>query len=140
VKKHRPLLAVLLGTLLVGTWSFSSGQSIPQPPSETTFWFGFLVLLPLGLAALVWTERRWAAIACVMYGTVGLALDLATIVQVLTKDPVGDAALLKSGISGVLNFLVILLGGRSFLDVSEGPRPPESRPPNPLSPGSSAPI
>lgn len=35
---------------------------------------------------LVWLKIRWAAMACVIYGTVGLALDLATTVQILTND------------------------------------------------------
>ena len=72
--------------------------------------------------------------ACVMYGTVGLALDLATIVQILTKDQPTFVTLATSGISGLLNFLLILFGGRSFLNPSQEPPPPGSHPPSPPSP------
>ena len=140
MSRSRPLQAALLGTLLVGTWSLSSKPLILPLARETAIWFSFLILLPVGLAALVRTDQRWTAMACVMYGTVGLELDLATIVQVVTKDPEGGEALLMSGISGLFNFLVIVLGGQMLVSVSQGPRPPESRPPSPLSPGSSAPI
>lgn len=47
---------------------------------------GFFILLPLALAVLIGLQLRWAAMACVIYATVGLALDVATIIQVLTKD------------------------------------------------------
>ena len=71
---------------------------------------------------------------CVMYGSVGLALDLATTIQILTKDPEIMPSFLNNLISGCLNFLLILFGGRAFLDVTQAPRPQESRPPNPPSP------
>ncbi len=131
-----PLIAVLTLVSLVGGWSVWPEQS--AHPSVHPFWVGFLVAMPVGLAALVWRQQRWALMGCVIYGTVGLALDLATIVQILTKGSPDDGALLRSGISGVLNFLVIVLGGRLFLDVPQEPMPPGCRPPNPPSAGSSA--
>jgi len=97
------------------------------------WWVAFLVLTPVGLAMLVWLKIRWAAMACVIYGTVGLALDLATTVQILTNDSDLFGSLMSSVVSGLLNFLLILFGGRSFLDVTQAPLPLESRPPNPPS-------
>ena len=64
--------------------------------------------------------------------------DLSTIVQLITKDQPTVAALTANGFSGLLNFLVIAFGGRAFLDVSQAPPPPGSRPPNPPFPASSA--
>ena len=100
-------------------------------------WTVFLLLAPVGLAATVWRNLRWGAMASVVYGTVGMALDLATAVQVLTKDADLFPALATSGLSGLLNFLLILYGGQVFLNVPQAPPPPESRPPNPPSPFSS---
>ena len=95
------------------------------------WWIGFLVLLPLGLAILVWLELRWTAMACVIYATVGLALDLATVVQILTRETDVFTSLMISLVSGLLNFLLIVFGGRSFLDLPLAPPPRESRPPSP---------
>lgn len=53
-----------------------------------------------------------------MYGTIGLALDLSTIVQELTQGGSQASVLVISGITGLLNFLLIAIGGRRFLDAS----------------------
>ncbi len=79
---------------------------------------------------------HWAAMACVIYGTVGFALDVATAVQIITKDTDLFAPLMMSGISGFLNFVLIVLGGQAFLDGFQAPLPPGSRPPNPPPPAS----
>jgi len=94
---------------------------------------GFFIGLPLALAILVWFQFRWVAMVCVMYATIGLAMDIATLVQVLKNDTELPVTFLHNGVSGVLNFLLIVFGGRSFLDVSEGLMPQESRPPSPPS-------
>jgi hypothetical protein len=131
--KRNPLLVVLAGLALVqlGTVLLRRGGA-PSPISDAT-WIGLLVLIPVGLAAVVGLRLRGAAMACVIYGTVGLALDLATIVQILTAQADWSPSLVTSGISGVLNFLVVALAGQAFLDVAQAPAPPEARPPNPPS-------
>jgi peptidoglycan/LPS O-acetylase OafA/YrhL len=133
--KRNALLTLLAGILFVGIGSLalSTGHGESTIPAQA-WWIGFLVLMPLGLAMLVWRKIRWAAMACVIYGTVGLALDLATTVQILTKDSEVFLPLLNSLVSGLLNFLLIVFGGRSFLDLTQAPLPLESRPPNPPSP------
>jgi len=138
MKQVGPILVILAILCLVGAWSVSFGRPAHQQAPLNPIWLGFLVLVPIVLGVLIWLEQPWAAMVCVIYGTVGLALDLATIVHVLTKDSLGDAALLRSGISGALNFLLIVFGGRCFLEVHLGPPPPGSRPPNPPSPLSSS--
>jgi len=95
---------------------------------------GFVYGLPLILMGLLLAQVRWALMTSVMYGTVGLALDISTAVQDLTKTGAGAEALLLSGLSGLVNFLLIVFGGRGFLDVGTAARPPESPRPNPLSP------
>ena len=125
------LTAVGMATLLL------VGQPDQAEPSR--FLVGFLIGLPLFLLVAVRLGYRWATMAAVIYGTVGLALDLSTMVQLITKDQPTVAMLTANGFSGLLNFLVIAFGGRAFLDVPpQAPPPPGSRPPNPPFPASSA--
>ncbi len=104
-------------------------------------WNGFLFWLPLILAGLLLGRARWVLMASVMYGTIGLALDLSTIVQALTRAEPSSKTLMTSGATGLLNFLLIVLGGRGFLDVSpvasSEETPPEAPPPNPPPPSAS---
>ena len=131
------LMISLIGLTAVGMASlFLVGQPSQTEPSH--FLVGFLIGIPVFLLVAVRLGFRWATMASVIYGTVGLALDLSTIVQLITKDQPTVAALTANGLSGVLNFLVIAFGGRAFLDVTQAPPPPGSRPPNPPFPASSA--
>lgn len=127
----------LIGLTAVGMATlFLVGQPDQTEPGHLLV--GFLIGMPLFLLVVVRLGYRWATMASVIYGTVGLALDLSTIVQLLTKEQPTVAALTANGFSGLLNFLVIAFGGREFLDVSQAPTPPGSRPPSPPSPASSA--
>ncbi len=123
------LMSLLLGLCLLGIVTAGTGH---------IGWMLYLIVVPAVLTGFIWKGWNWAGMACVMYGTVGFALDLATIVQILTKDQPTFVTLATSGISGLLNFLLILFGGRSFLNPSQEPPPPGSRPPSPPSPASSA--
>lgn len=123
------LVGSLLGLCLLG---------LTTTRFERVGWMLFLVVVPAVLAGLLWAGWRWAAMACVIYGTIGFALDLATGVQSLTKDHAAIETLAASAISGLLNFLLIVFGGRSFFESFQGPPPPGSHPPNPPSPASSA--
>jgi hypothetical protein len=80
----------------------------------------------------------WAAMACVVYGTIGLALDLATVTSILSERGGTGTLLALSGLSGLFNLLLIVFGGRAFVRALQGPTPPGSRPPNPPSPFSSS--
>lgn len=127
----------LIGLTAVGMATlFLVGQPGQTEPSH--FLVGFLIGIPVFLLVAVRLGFRWATMAGVIYGTVGLALDLSTMVQLITKDQPTVAMLTANGFSGLLNFLVIAFGGRAFLDVSQAPPPPGSRPPNPPFPASSA--
>ncbi len=131
------LMISLIGLTAVGMATlFLVGQPDQAEPSRLLV--GFLIGMPVFLLVAVRLGYRWATMASVIYGTVGLALDLSTIVQLITKDQPTVASLTANGFSGLLNFLVIAFGGRAFLDVSQAPPPPGSRPPNPPFPASSA--
>jgi len=128
--KQTTLLYLLIGTFIVEAGCFLIENGTLSRPGMA--WrMGFFILLPLVLAVLIGLQLRWAAMACVIYATVGLAVDVATIVQVVTKDSEVGVSLITNVVSGLFNFLLIVFGGRSLLSVGQGPMPLESRPPNP---------
>lgn len=97
-------------------------------------WWLFLVLLPVSLIVMVLTGKAWAAMVCVAYGTIGLALDVATVVSIVGGPEGSDLTLWLSIVSGSANFLLIASAGRAFWAALEGRQPPEFRPPSPPSP------
>jgi hypothetical protein len=125
---NRTILALLAGLILAA--------AATHDDSRSTGWLVFLYGLPLALIGCLLANQRWAFMVAVMYGTVGLALDVSTIVQGLTKPDVPPTILAMSGVTGLLNFLLIVFGGRGFLAVSGSSSPPESPRPNPPSPSS----
>lgn len=130
--KQTALLNLLIATLVVETGFFLLDNGTSTKPG-VAWRIGFFILVPLALAVLIWLQLRWAAMVCVIYATVGLALDVATIIQVLAKDSEVGTSFMPNVISGLFNFFLIVFGGRLFLGVSPGPTPLESRPPNPPS-------
>jgi hypothetical protein len=98
----------------------------------------YLLAFPITLAALVWMGWSWTAMACVIYGTIGLALDLSTVTSILGGQGESGTLFLFSAMSGIVNFLLTLFGGRAFFHSFQGTRLPVSRPPSPPSPSSSA--
>ena len=130
------LVGLLAGLCLIGAYTT---QLIPAATEAGRIgWMVYLIAFPLALAYLVWIGWTWTAMACVIYGTVGLALDLATVTSILSGQGETGALFLFSAMSGIVNFLLILFGGRAFLQSSLGAALPESRPPSPPSPSSSA--
>lgn len=127
------LLASLLGLFVIEVGAHFSGNSASTIASSS--WrIGFFVLLPLALAVLIWLRFRWAAMVCVIYATVGLAMDLATLVQLPVQDPDTVHTLITSVISGLFNFLLIVFGGRWLLGDGQEQMPPKSHSPSPPSP------
>ena len=120
-----------------GIWQIAF-QGDPQTTESASWpWFAFLVGLPVLLIALIGFQFRWVAMAVVMYGTIGLALDIATLVQELSR-PQGGALLVGAGVlSGVLNFLLIVSGGQAVFGGISNEQLGVSRRPNPPSPSSS---
>src|SRR5262245_16179968 len=137
---HRRVL--LLTLLTLGTVGAATLLVVLSPASAGAphvLWWLFLVLLPLGLATVIFTGRGWAAMLCVAYGTIGLALDLATVVSILGGHEGSDPALARSLVSGSANFVLIVFGGRAFWADLERRGLQGSRTPNPPSPSSSLP-
>lgn len=126
--KRTALLVLLTGILAIDMGAMFASTTLAGP-----WWIGFLILVPMVLGLLVWRRVLWAAMACVIYGTVGFALDLSTTVQILTKDSDIVLPVLSSSVSGALNFLLIVFGGRSFVEAFRAPQPQEFHPPSPPS-------
>lgn len=130
---HNPLLILLLSTFVVETGFLFLGNG-PSFTHGLAWKMSFFALIPLGLSLLVWLQFRWSAAVCVFYATIGLAIDIATIVQALSTDADAVASLMASLISGLFYFCLILFGWQSFLAVDQELMPPKFRPPNPPSP------
>lgn len=118
MKASSQVTAVLIALVVVaGLSSWAAPGKAEDPQSALSYgWLGFLYGIPLMLVVALAGGQRWALMAAVMYGTVGLALDVSTVVQEVTQGPVHTAVLAASAVTGLLNFLLILLGGRGFLD------------------------
>lgn len=128
--KQTALLNLLIGTLIVEAGFLLIANDISSRPGMA--WrIGFFILMPLALAVLIWLQLRWAAMVCVIYATVGLAMDIATIVQELAKNSEGVVSTTANGVSGLFYLCLIVFGGRSFFDTDQEPMPPESRSPSP---------
>ena len=136
---HRQILLVTLLTLAaVGVATLLLVLSPAMPGSPHVLWWFFLVLLPLVLAGAILLGWGWTAMAAVAYGTIGLAVDLSTVVSILGGREGSDLTLALSVVSGSANFALIVFGGRAFWTFLQALRPGGSRPPNPPSPSPSS--
>jgi len=135
--KGRTVMVALLAALMLATATAPVVRDATQGVVRFQLvWYGFLYGIPVMLAGLLLAGHRWALMALVMYGTIGLALDIATLVQDVTGSAPQPAGLALSGATGLINFLLIVLGGREFLHVAPAPSPPTSLPPSPRPPAS----
>lgn len=133
---HLGVIIVLAALVLISLVATLQGSGSAGTHMSRVLWNGFLFAIPIVLTAFLLARARWALMGAVMYGTIGLALDISTVVQELTKADGQPAILMLSGLTGLLNFVLIALGGRAFLDVLQPASPPASRAPNPRSPSS----
>ena len=130
------LIGLLAALCLIGA---NTTQLIPTASHAGRIgWMLYLIVFPIVLAGLMWIGWTWTAMACVIYGTVGLALDLATVTSILGGQGDTGVLFLFSALSGIVNFLLILFGGRAFFHSLQETALPVSRPPSPPSPSSSA--
>jgi hypothetical protein len=135
---RRYVLAGLLLTLLAGAVvsSLVQGPVVYRAALNEWTWNGFLFALPLVLAIITLTGARWIFMASVIYGTIGLALDISTIVQEFLRAQTVSAAVWLSAITGLLNAALIGIGGNGLLDVERTSSLRAAPPPNRRSPSS----
>ncbi len=107
-------MALLCFGLFAGAMALQSLQSTEDPASqsESVFWNIFQFGMPILVGALCLTGKRWALMVAVIYGTVGLALDISTAVQSVTSEFDSAAFIVVILTTGLLNFLLITFGGK----------------------------
>ena len=117
------LMSRLMAVLCLGL--FVSAVAFDTLEPEKTFasdlrqgiWYGFQFGMPLFVGGVCLVGKRWSAMVGVLYGTIGLALDIATFVQSVTS---GTDSLHVVGLillTALFNFLLIVIGGRQVLTV-----------------------
>ena len=113
------LMAALCLGLFVSAVAFDTLQPEKTFASDLRqgIWYGFQFGLPLFVGGVCLIGKRWSAMVGVLYGTIGLALDIATFVQSMTS---GTDSLHFVGLillTAFFNFLLIVIGGRQVLTV-----------------------
>lgn len=131
MKELRPVLILLamLIALEAGLFLLQSPASLSTIRDEILvgFLFGVPTLLIGGLVAV---RKHWIVMAAVMYSTIALALDLATIVQEASQPSPRAVVLALTVGSSVLNLLVMIFGGRCALAFQPNQAAAEGSPTN----------
>ena len=111
------ILAVICFGLFTGAMALNGFQATEaeEPPTQSVIWNTFQFGMPLLIGAICLTGQRWAFMTAVIFGTIGLALDIATLAQSITDGKDQVEFLLIISTTAVLNFLLIVIGGRGIL-------------------------
>jgi hypothetical protein len=125
------VIGLFIALILVEASLFMVGSAAPLSTIKSgvllVFLFGCPALLVGGLLVI---RQPWIALVAVMYSTVALALDLATIIQEASQAAPRTAVLTLTLASSLLNFLIMIFGVRCALTVESDEKPPEDRRPN----------
>jgi len=117
------LMPRLMAALCFGLFASAMAFDLLEPERpfasdlHQAIWYGFQFGVPWFVGGVCLTGKRWAAMIGVMYGTIGLALDISTFVQSMT---IGTDSLHVVGLillTALFNFLLIVIGGRQVLSV-----------------------
>ena len=138
MKPARPIIALLVVLIIVEVSLFTLGSSSPLSTINQSVIVGFLFGFPtLLIGGLLVIRQQWIAMILVMYSTIALALDLATIVQESSQSSPHLAVLILTALSSLINFLIMAFGGHYALGFRPDIQPPEGRHPSLQSPASS---
>lgn len=122
----RPIIVLLIVLLVLEGILFrlESGSSLST--IKDGILLGFLFVLPaLLLGGLIVLRQPWAVMGAVIYSTIALALDLATIVQEASQASPRLIVLILVVGSSLVNFLIMIMGGRCLLTFQPGEGPPK---------------
>ncbi len=134
----RPVIALLVALIALESLLFTVESSFSGSTIRAGILLGFLFGLPtLLVGGLVFIRQHWIVMAAVMYSTIALALDLATIVQEASQTSTRPLILVLTVGSSLLNFLIMIFGGRCALTFRPDERPPGAPHPNLQFPSSS---
>ncbi|MCC2639912.1 MAG: rane protein of unknown function [Nitrospira sp.] len=125
MKATRPVISLLIALIAVEAILVMLGSSTSLSSIQHGVLLGFLFAFPaLLVGGLVLIRQQWMIMATVMYSTVALALDLATIVQEASQIIPSFLILVLTLTSSLLNFLIMIFGGRCVFSVRPDVRPP----------------
>ncbi len=137
MKAARPIIGLLVALITVEFSLFIIGSNSPLSTINQSVLVGFLFGVPtLLVGGLVVIRQQWVVMISIMYSTIALALDLATIVQEVSQSAPRSVTLLLTLVSSLVNFLIMIFGGRCALMFRPDQQPP-GRHPNLQSPASS---
>ncbi len=138
MRPARPIIGLLVVLIMVEVSLFVLGSSSPPSTIKKSVLVGFLFGFPtLLIGGLLVIRQQWIAMILVMYSTIALALDLATIVQESSQSSPHLAVLILIALSSLINFLIMVFGGHYALRLRPDIQPPEGRHPSLQSPASS---
>ena len=138
MKTFRPVIALLVALIALEDILYMAGSTASLSTIRDGVLLGFLFGFPMLLVGGLLTIRKhWVVMAAVMYSTIALALDLATIVQEASQASPRPLILALTLGSSLLHFLIMIFGGRCALSLRPDERPPAAPHPNLQSPSSS---
>ena len=138
MENARPVIALLIVLIVLEGILFGVGSTSPLSTIRDGALLGFLFGFPaLLVGALIIVRQPWTVMGAVMYSTIALALDLATIVQEASQPSPRIIILILTLGSSLFNFLIMIFGGRCVLTFRSGERPPGGPHPNLQFPSSS---
>lgn len=121
----RPVVVLLIALIVLESALFVVESASPLSTIKAGVLLGFLFGLPALLAGgMIAFRQPWTVMGTVIYSTVALALDLATIVQEASLATPRMIVLMLILGSSLLNFLIMIMGGRCLLSFQPGERPP----------------
>lgn len=124
MKASRPVIALLVALVMLEGLLFEAGSATSLATIRGGILLGFLFVVPILLVAgTLLLRQRWVIMAAVMYSTIALALDLATIVQEASQASPRPLILALTLGSSLLNFLIMIFGGRCALSFRTGESP-----------------
>ncbi|MCI1279897.1 MAG: hypothetical protein LKG23_13025 [Nitrospira sp.] len=121
MKASRPVIVLLIALVVLEGLLLEAGSAASLATIRDGILLGFLFGVPTVLVAgLLVLRQHWIVMAAVMYSTIALALDLATIVQEASHDSPRPLILALTLGSSLLNFLIMIFGGRCALSIRSG--------------------
>ncbi len=114
-------MAIVCFGLFAGAMALNGVQATEteNPPTQSVIWNTFQYGMPLLIGGMCLTGKRWTFMTAVIYGTIGLALDIATLAQSVTGKPESTEFIVVIMTTGFLNFILIILGGKCLLFTKE---------------------
>ena len=114
-RPHHMLAFLCLGIFAGAMALHSIPAGKTADPQSNIFWNTFQYGLPLLMGAVCLTGKRWGVMATVIYATIGLSLDLATLVQSITTGSDSTGFIVVMLTTSLLNFSLIAFGGKYLL-------------------------